>query len=153
MNQEVTSRRRSNEVTSSFIRLSETWSFATSYQLFNWIKIRELAIAECDAYGQSKAKHKIHKSPRDLHEGLGYSLAINFHDSNKAMGFNFLVLVADGPTYAGTTTFRNAKPRLSSLSSNIYSILKRQYHIEPMKSTMNSTPKNPRQTPVSTVSS
>jgi hypothetical protein len=35
------------------------------------------------------------------------------------------------------------RKKLPSLFSNIYSILERQYDIEPMKSTMNLTPKNP----------
>jgi hypothetical protein len=44
-----------------------------------------------DACGQSKAKQRIRRAPRDLHEGPGYRLSVDFHDFTKGMGgFNSL---------------------------------------------------------------
>ena len=52
--------------------------------------------------------------------------------------------MTDGSAYAGTSTVGTARKKLPSLSSNIYSILERQYDIELMKSTINLASKNLR---------
>jgi hypothetical protein len=58
--------------------------------------IRGLTTVECDACGQGKVKRRIRRAPRDLDEGPGYRLAIDFHDFNRGYGgFNSLMLVTD----------------------------------------------------------
>jgi hypothetical protein len=88
---------------------------------------------ECDACGQSKAKRKIRRAPRDLYEGPGYRLAIDFHDFNQAMDFNSLMLVTDrwcGLCWDYYLSDRKAKTIITVLK-HIFGILKRQYDIEP----------------------
>jgi hypothetical protein len=59
-------------------------------------RIRGPTTVECDACGQGKAKRQVRRAPRDLHEGPGYRLAIDFHDFNRGYGgFNSLMLVTD----------------------------------------------------------
>ena len=59
-------------------------------------RIRPLTTVECDACGQGKVKRRIRRAPRDLSEGPGYRLAVDFHDFNRGYGgFNSLMLVTD----------------------------------------------------------
>jgi Reverse transcriptase (RNA-dependent DNA polymerase) len=96
-------------------------------------KIRGPTTVECDTCGQSKAKRKIRRAPRDLHEGPGYRLAIDFHDFNQAMGFNSLMLITDrwcGFCWDYYLSDRKATTIITALK-HLFGILKRQYKIEP----------------------
>jgi hypothetical protein len=59
-------------------------------------RIRGPTTVECDACGQGKAKRQMRREPRNLHEGPGCPLAIDFHDFNRGFGgFNSLILATD----------------------------------------------------------
>ena len=42
--------------------------------------IKGITTVECDACATSKAKHQIRRFPREINEGLGKRIAIDFHD-------------------------------------------------------------------------
>ena len=88
---------------------------------------------ECDACGQGKAKRKIRRAPKDLHEGPGYRLAIDFHDFNQAKGFTSLMLITDrwsGLCWDYYLSDRTAKTIITVLK-HLFGTLKRQFNIEP----------------------
>ena len=58
-------------------------------------KIRGIETVKCNACGQGKMKQQIRRALKDLHEGPGYRLAVDFHDFNPGRGFNSLILVTD----------------------------------------------------------
>jgi hypothetical protein len=97
-------------------------------------RIRGLTTVECDACGQGKVKRKVRRAPRDLNEGPGYRLAIDFHDFNRGYGgFNSLMLVTDrwsGYCWDYYLPNRKAKTIIAALK-HLFGMLKRQYRIEP----------------------
>jgi hypothetical protein len=96
-------------------------------------KIRGPTTVECDACGQGKAKRKIRRAPKDLHEGPGYRLAIDFHDFNQAKGFTSLMLITDrwsGLCWDYYLSDRTAKTIITVLK-HLFGTLKRQFNIEP----------------------
>jgi hypothetical protein len=44
------------------------------------VKIVSIPTVDCDACGRSKSKRLIRRAPREIHEGPGARVAINFHD-------------------------------------------------------------------------
>ena len=97
-------------------------------------RIRGLTTVECDACGQGKVKRRIRRAPRDLDEGPGYRLAIDFHDFNRGYGgFNSLMLVTDrwsGYTWDYYLSDRKAQTIIAAFK-HLFGMLKRQYNIEP----------------------
>jgi Reverse transcriptase (RNA-dependent DNA polymerase) len=97
-------------------------------------RIRGPTTVECDACGQGKMKRRIRRAPRDLHEGPGYRLAIDFHDFNRGYGgFNSLMLVTDrwsGLYWDYYLSDRKAKTIISALK-HLFGTLKRQCSILP----------------------
>ena len=96
-------------------------------------RIRGLTTVECDACGQSKAKRQIRRAPKDLHEGPGYRLAIDFHDFKPGMGFTSLMLVTDrwsGLVWEYYMSNRKAETIITALR-HLFGMLKRHHEIEP----------------------
>ena len=88
---------------------------------------------ECDACGQGKAKRKIRRAPRNIHEGPGYRLAVDFHDFNPGRGFTSLMLVTDrwsGMNWDYYMSDRRADTIIKALD-HLFGVFKRQYSIEP----------------------
>lgn len=102
-------------------------------QLLPRSKIRGLTTVECDACGQSKTRRQIRRAPKDIHEGPGHRLAIDFHDFKPGMGFNSVLLVTDrwsGLCWEYYMSDRKARTIISALR-HFFGMLKRQYDIEP----------------------
>ena len=96
-------------------------------------RIRGLTTVECDACGQSKTRRRIRRAPKDIHEGPGHRLAIDFHDFKPGMGFNSVLLVTDrwsGLCWEYYMSDRKARTIISALR-HFFGMLKRQYDIEP----------------------
>jgi hypothetical protein len=59
-------------------------------------RIRGPTTVECDACGLGKVKRQVRRASRNLHEGPGYRIAIDFYDFNWSTGgFNSLMLITD----------------------------------------------------------
>jgi hypothetical protein len=59
-------------------------------------RIRGPNTVECENCGCSKAKRQTSRAPRDILEGPGLQLAVDFHDYNKnSKGFKSLMLISD----------------------------------------------------------
>jgi hypothetical protein len=89
---------------------------------------------QCDACGQSKIKRQIRRTPKDLREGPGYRLAIDFHDFNPGKGgFNSLMLVTDrwsGYCWDYYLSNREADTIITALK-RLFGLLLRQFNIKP----------------------
>ena len=95
--------------------------------------IKGLFTCECDACGQSKAKRRIRRAPRDLHEGPGYRLAIDFHDFTPGRGFTSLMLITDrwsGLCWDYYMSNREGDTIIAALT-HFFGMLDRQYNIQP----------------------
>jgi hypothetical protein len=55
----------------------------TSYNHSEGVKIVGLPTVGCDACGRLKSKRLIRRAPREIHEGPGEQVAIDFHDYEK----------------------------------------------------------------------
>ena len=96
-------------------------------------KIKGLFTYECDACGQSKAKRRIRRAPRDLHEGPGYRLAIDFHDFNPGRGYTSLMIITDrwsGLCWDYYMSNRETETIIAALT-HFFGMLDRQYDIQP----------------------
>ena len=97
-------------------------------------RIRGLLTVQCDACGQSKIKRQIRRAPKDLREGPGYRLAIDFHDFNPGKGgFNSLMLVTDrwsGYCWDYYLSNREADTIIAALK-HLFGLLLRQFNIKP----------------------
>ena len=97
-------------------------------------RIRGLLTVQCDACGQSKIKRQIRRVPKDLHEGPGYRLAIDFHDFSPGRGgFNSLMLVNDrwsGHCWDYYLSNREAATIIAALK-HLFGFLLRQCKIKP----------------------
>jgi hypothetical protein len=98
------------------------------------VGIEGLLTIKCDACATAKAKRQIRRAPRDLHEGPGHRLAIDFHDYEPGYeGFNSLMLITDrwsGYMWDFYMTNREGKTIIRILEW-FFRILKRQYSIQP----------------------
>lgn len=97
-------------------------------------RIRGPTTVECDACGVSKAKRQIRRFPREVHEGPGLHLAIDFHDFQRGFGrFTSMMLVTDrwsGFIWDYYFQNRTAKSIIKALT-NLLNLLERQYGIKP----------------------
>jgi len=97
-------------------------------------RIRGPMTVECDACGQSKTRRQVRRAPRNLHEGPGYRIAIDFHDYNPGIGgYTSLMLVTDrwsGMCWDYYLSDRKASTIIAALE-HFFGMLKRQYDIEP----------------------
>ena len=97
-------------------------------------KIKGLFTYECDACGQSKAKRRIRRAPRDINEGPGYRLSVDFHDFTKGIGgFNSLMLITDrwsGLHWDYYLTNRTAETIIAAFR-HLFGLLDRQYSLKP----------------------
>ena len=98
-------------------------------------QIRGPMIVECDACGQSKTRRRVHRAQRNLHEGPGYRIAIDFHDYIPGIGgyCTSSMLVIDqwsGLCWDYYLSDRKASTIIAALE-HLFGILKRHYEIEP----------------------
>ena len=97
------------------------------------VRIRGLTTVECDSCGKSKIKRRVRRAPRDLNEGPGYRLSIDFHDYNPGRGFTSLMIITDrwsGLCWDYYMSNREADTIIAALT-NFFGMLKRQYEIQP----------------------
>jgi hypothetical protein len=60
------------------------------------VRIKGITTVEYNACGTSKAKHQIRRFPREIHEGPGKQIAIDFHDFEKDKdNYSSLMLITD----------------------------------------------------------
>ena len=98
------------------------------------VKIKGLLTVECNSCATAKARRQIRRAPRDLHEGPGHRLAVDFHDYEPGYGgFNSLMLITDrwsGYIWDFYLTDREGKT-IIRIFKWFFGILKRQYSIQP----------------------
>src|SRR5204863_1369495 len=98
------------------------------------VRIRGPTTVECDACGIAKAKEQIHRQPRELLEGPGERLAVDFHDFEEGLGgFKSMMLVSDrwsGLAWDYYLQDRKASSIITAFDS-IFGILSNQFGIQP----------------------
>ena len=98
------------------------------------VRIKGITTRECDACATSKAKRMIRREPRDLFEGLGRRLAIDFHDFEMSMdGYTSCMLITD--RWSGYMWDYYLKDRTTgsiiTAMKSLFGILEQQYGIKP----------------------
>src|SRR5881275_1547514 len=99
------------------------------------VRIKGVTTVECDACALSKAKRQIRRQPRELLEGLGKRLAIDFHNFEEADGprYTSLVLITDcwsGHIWDFYLQDRKAESIITAIKV-LLGILEHQYNIKP----------------------
>jgi hypothetical protein len=60
------------------------------------VRIKNIITVECDACGTSKAKRQIRRYPKEISEGPGKRIAIDFHDFEEDKNdYSSLILITD----------------------------------------------------------
>jgi Reverse transcriptase (RNA-dependent DNA polymerase)/GAG-pre-integrase domain len=97
-------------------------------------KIRGPTTVECQSCGLTKAKRQIRREARDIFEGPGLQLAVDFHDYEKSdKGFKSTMLITDrwsGQIWDYYLTDRTAASIIAALK-DFFERLERQYGIKP----------------------
>ncbi|KAF7136791.1 hypothetical protein CNMCM5793_006309 [Aspergillus hiratsukae] len=97
-------------------------------------RIRGPTTVECDACGIAKMKRQIRRTPKDIEEGPGLQLAIDFHDFEKGyQDFRSLMLVTDrwsGLVWDYYLQDRTSDTIIKALE-DLFRTLKHQYNIIP----------------------
>jgi hypothetical protein len=98
------------------------------------VKIRGIPTIECDDCAVSKIRRQVHRQPRDVGNGPGQRLAIDFHDiTANPEGKSSVMLVTDrwsGYIWDCYLSTRRASAIISALR-DLFSFLLRQYQIKP----------------------
>ena len=97
-------------------------------------KIKGIRTVECDDCGVAKAKRQIRREPRELDEGPGLRIAIDFHDiDGDEDGYRSVMLITDrwsGYTWDFYLSTRTAEALIATLDLFL-NLLKKQYNLEP----------------------
>ena len=98
------------------------------------MQIKGVTTVEYDACATSKAKHQIRRFPREINEGPGKRIAIDFHDFEEdEEKFNSLILITDrwsGHLWDFYLQDRTADSIITALSM-LFGLLENQYNIKP----------------------
>ena len=98
------------------------------------VRIRGPKTVECVSCGLSKAKRQIRRETRDVSEGPGLQLAIDFHDYEPGLqNFKSMMLVTDrwsGNMWDYYLQNRKAVSIIAALT-HLFGLLERQYDIKP----------------------
>ena len=96
--------------------------------------IKGITIVEYDACATSKAKHQIRRFPREINEGPGKRIAIDFHDFEEdEERFNSLMLITDRWSRHLWDFYLQdciADSIITALST-LFGLLENQYNIKP----------------------
>ena len=98
------------------------------------VRIKGITTAECNACGTSKAKRQIRRFPREISEGLGKRIAIDFYDFEADEdGYKSLMLLTD--RWSGYMWDFYLQDRTASSINTVLSmflgLLKNQYNLKP----------------------
>jgi hypothetical protein len=98
------------------------------------VRIKGITTVECNACGTCKAKRQIRRFPREIHEGPGKRIAIDFHDFEKDEdNYNSLMLITDrwsGYMWDFYLQDRSAAS-INTVLNTFLGLLKNQYDLKP----------------------
>jgi hypothetical protein len=98
------------------------------------VRLRGPTTVECEACGVSKIKRQIRRQPRELLEGPGERLAIDFHDFNEGLGgYTSLMMFTDrwsGLIWDFYLQDRKATSIIAAINA-LFQILEKRYHAIP----------------------
>ena len=98
------------------------------------VRLRGPTIVECEACATSKIKRQIRRQPREILEGPGERLALDFHDFKEGLGgYTSLMLITDrwsGLTWDFYLQDRKAKSIIAAINA-LFQILEKRYHAIP----------------------